>query len=143
MKEYIEIPEKYWRFSTKEAIDKLSIQFNLPNTPEMQDWEWEVADSKRITEFYYAYLSENLTDDEKLTLMETILQSIEESEYNLETFEIWKLILQTIENSWPLHLYSVWYWSNWENEDESDVWRITPYLRKIFLKHKEEFSDNG
>lgn len=110
----------------------------------MQDWEWIVADSNRIEEFFNVYTSGNISDDEKFTLMETIFQSVEDSEHALQNYETWKRILESIENNWPLHLYLVWYWSNWENDDENDQWKITPYLRKIFLKHKNEIDgDRG
>ena len=44
----------------------------------MQDWEWEVASPERIDEFLAAYEGGELTDDERFTLMETLLQSFED-----------------------------------------------------------------
>ncbi|MCP5384447.1 MAG: hypothetical protein H6913_07510 [Altererythrobacter sp.] len=44
----------------------------------MQDWEFEVADANRIDEFLSAYQSQELTDDERFTLMEMIIQSFED-----------------------------------------------------------------
>ncbi|BBB62899.1 hypothetical protein UNDKW_4626 [Undibacterium sp. KW1] len=58
-----------YRFPTRAAIDALAIRFNLPNTKNMQDWEYEVADANRIDEFLVAYDSGELREDEKFTLM--------------------------------------------------------------------------
>ena len=137
------VPEHLWRFPTRKAIDSLAERFNLPNTPEMQDWEWEVADSERIDEFVIAYESGELDDDEKFTLMETIIQSFEELEASLSTEPRWNKVLNLIVNNIELHIYSVWYWSDLENENEDDQWRVTPYLRSILLKYKDKFAQQG
>jgi hypothetical protein len=44
----------------------------------MQDWPWEVADAERLDEFLAAYEGGNLSEDERFTLMEVILQSFED-----------------------------------------------------------------
>jgi len=72
------VPEHLWRFPTAEAIESLAQRFHLPNHPNMQDWEWEVADPSRINEFVAAYKGGELNDDERFVLMETIIQSFEE-----------------------------------------------------------------
>lgn len=43
-----------YRFPARAAIAALTIRFNLPNTKNMQDWEYEVADANRIAEFLAA-----------------------------------------------------------------------------------------
>ena len=134
----IQIPKKYWRFPTKEAVDNLSKQLDLPNEPNMQDWEWEVADPNKIKLFFNHYFNGNLSEDEKFTLMEVLLQSFEESSINLDSSVEWKEIMISIEKSWPLHRYSVWYWSCWE-ENEKDCWRISNFMKNIIENHKKEF----
>jgi hypothetical protein len=44
----------------------------------MQDWSWEVADATRLDEFLAVYQTASLTDDERFTLMEVLLQSFED-----------------------------------------------------------------
>jgi hypothetical protein len=62
-----------------EIVLNFALNFErLESCPHMQDWEWEVADSERINEFPSAYESGELSDDERFTLMETILQSFED-----------------------------------------------------------------
>ena len=100
----------------------------------MQDWEWEVADSDRIDEFISAYESGQLDDDEKFTLMEIIIQSFEEFESSLSIEPRWKKILNIIENNIELHIYSVWYWSDLENDNEDDQWKVNPFIRSILTR---------
>lgn len=72
------VPEHLWRFPTREAIASLAIRFDVPNEPHMQDWEWEVADPARIDEYLNAYHVGELTDDERFTLMETLIQAFDD-----------------------------------------------------------------
>lgn len=136
------IPEHIWRFLTRRAIDSLAARFNFPNTPEMQDWEWEVADPKRIPEFVSVYESGELDDDEKFTLMETIIQSFADLEIPLSDNEYWKHVLEIIEKNIDLHIYSVWYWSDLETEteNEDEQWHVTPDLRSILFKYKGNYA---
>ncbi len=50
----MKIPKRLWRFPTLATIDLLAQRFNLPNHPNMQDWEYEVADPDRVDEFLAA-----------------------------------------------------------------------------------------
>lgn len=43
-----------------------------------QDWEWEVADPARIDEYLNAYHVGEFTDDERFTLMETLIQAFDD-----------------------------------------------------------------
>jgi hypothetical protein len=107
-----------------------------------QDWEWEVADAERIDEFLSAYESGELSDDERFTLMETILQSFED----LKLFEgrpdpdpRWQRVLEILDQNIDLHAHSVWYWSALDAEDPDDpelqFW-VTPFVRIILAKHR-------
>lgn len=136
----MELPEVLWRFPTREAIDKLAHRFNLPNEPNMQDWEWEVADPQRINEFLAAYISEELTDNEKFTLMEIILQSFEDLNEPLESDSRWDKVLTILDQNIALHLNSVYYWSALDTKDQEEQWRVTPFLRLIIEKHRAEFT---
>ncbi len=108
----------------------------------MQDWQWEVADAARIDEFLSAYESGDLSDDERFTLMETILQSFED----LQLFEDrpdpdsrWQRVLEILDQNIDLHAHSVWYWSVLDAEDPDDpeqqFW-ATPFVRTILAKHR-------
>ena len=137
------VPENIWRFPTRKAIDSLAKRFDLPNTPDMQDWEWEVSDADRIDEFLSAYESGDLDEDEKFTLMETIIQSFEELETSLSKEPRWNNVLQLIEDNINLHIYTVWYWSDLENDNKDDQWRVTPFIKTILMRHKHKFAQQS
>jgi hypothetical protein len=63
----MDVPERYWRWPTREASDSLAERFGLPNHPGMQDWEYEVADANRLHEFLPALEGSDLTDDERFS----------------------------------------------------------------------------
>jgi len=122
------------RYPTRAAIDSLAKRFDLPNTVNMQDWEYEVADPNRIDDFINAYISNQLNEDEKFVLMETILQSFEESTKNLTSDQQWKSTLQLLENNLALHATTICYWALDEELLEL-CWKITPYLREIRIRN--------
>jgi hypothetical protein len=133
------VPEHLWRFPTRAAIDSLAKRFGFPNTATMQDWEWEVADPARIEQFLAVYQGGELCEDERFTLMETILQSFEDLPEPLEYDPRWIVALDLLDTNIQLHIYSVWYWSDVENENGEDSWRVTPQLRKLLDKHRTHF----
>lgn len=122
------------RHPTKEAIEKLANTFSLPNHSGMQDWEYEVADPNRILEFFSEYKNGKLTDDEKFTLLEVLLQSFEESEIELNESKTWLELLKLIQLNFRIHKYSIWYWSVYDAEADCEKWRITPFMREIYEK---------
>lgn len=135
--------DHFYRFPTRAAIDALALRFNLPNTRNMQDWEYEVADASRIDEFLAAYDSGELSEDEKFTLMSMLMQSscdaIDEDRKFLYS-ENWKHFLDVLELDIQIHIHLVWYWSCTDLDDLSDAWSITPFIRPILLRHQEKFS---
>lgn len=132
------VPEHLWRFPTRAAIDALATRFGLRNEPDMQDWEWEVADPNRIEEFLRAYESGELTEGERFVLMETIIQSFDESEHPLTGNPLWERILTRIEENITVHIHTVWYWACL-GEKLEDSWRVAPSMRKILKRHRHRF----
>ena len=135
------VPEHLWRFPTREAIDSLAERFNLPNAPEMQDWQWEVADPGRLDDFLAAYLNGDLSDDERFALMEMLLQCFEESDINLALDPRWTTVLRQLDKHIDLHAYTVWYWSCLDDDDAESWFRATPSLREILQKHRTRLQD--
>lgn len=44
-----------FRCTTGKSIDKLAEILSVPNTPDMQDWEWVIAEPYRINEYINLY----------------------------------------------------------------------------------------
>jgi hypothetical protein len=137
----VSVPEHLWRFPTAAAIDALAKRFALPNTPQMQDWPWEVADPGRLDEFLEAYLDPNLNDDERFTLMEIMLQSFEDLGVKVTIDPRWHRALDILDQRIDLHAYSVWYWSDLENDNRDEQWRVTPFLRQVLAKHRDRLEN--
>jgi hypothetical protein len=131
-----DIPEHLLRFPTAAAIEALAKRFGLPNDSGMQDWEWEVADADRIDEFLAAFDAGDLSEDERFTLMETLIQSFEDLLTPLEHDPRWSRALAMLESNVALHAHSIWYWSCVGEDDPSNQWRVTPFLRSILHRHR-------
>jgi hypothetical protein len=132
------VPEHLWRFPTLAAIDALAQRFGFPNDPAMQDWEWQVADADRIDEFVAALETGGLSEDERFTLMEIVLQSFEELSAPLELDQRWKRVLEILDQNVSLHGHSICSWSCLDVEEPTNWWRVTPYMRAIFSRHSVE-----
>ena len=105
----------------------------------MQDWEIEVADPSRCSEFISGYESHSLNEDERFTLMWTILESFELLETNLDGSLDWQRVLFHLEADMEVHISTVWYWSALEAESPDPAWRIAPYMREILNRHRSRF----
>lgn len=133
--------EHKWRCNTSEAMHALAKQLDLPSPPLAYDWHYAVADPARIEDFVVAYENLSLSDDEKFTLMEVILNSvIDAADKTILESHIWENILILIENNIELHIYSVWYYSSVEQEDIEESWCIAPWMRKILMQHQDKFA---
>ncbi len=132
------VPEHLWRCPTPAAIDALALRFNLPNFPEMQDWQWEVADAGRIDEFIAAYRSGQLDDDERFTIMETIIQSFEDLGEALHSDIRWQTVVDLLGANIKLHAKTVWYWAMPDEGDCENHWTVSSSLRQILREHHDE-----
>ena len=133
------VPEHLVRHPTPAAIDRLSQLFGLRNEPGMQDWEIEVADPSRCAEFTSGYDSYGLNEDERFTLMWTILESFELLEASLDDSLDWQRVLFHLEADIDVHIGTVWYWSALDAENPDETWRIAPYMREILGRHRSRY----
>lgn len=137
---FIDLEHK-WRCPTGEAMHALAKQLDLPPPPLAYDWHYAVADPARIEDFVVAYENLSLSDDEKFTLMEVILNSvIDAADMTILENHLWKNIVMLLDNNIALHIYSVWYYASTEQENIEDAWFIAPDMRKILLQHQAKFA---
>ncbi len=121
---------------TKRAIDELANELGLPNEPHMQDWEWEVANPLNVDKYIQHYFT--LTDeDKKFTLMEIIIQAVDDQEKTVNFSKYLGIIEPILKNSFSLHEWSVWYWASFERDNLADCWLISPFMREVW------YSANG
>ncbi len=127
------VPEKLWRDPTAESIAKLAKLFSLPNESWMQDWDLQVADPVRVDEFLAAYRNLPFTDDDKFTLMEIIVASLNDLEgADLASHPAWHEARGILREQCVLHADTICYWSCIEEPDVAECFSITPYMREIW-----------
>lgn len=106
------IKPMYWRSPTYKSILKLASCLNLPYSDSMQDWEWEVADPIRINEYINLYDQGHMSDDDRFTLMEIIIQAHEDKYIKTNLLpKSWRKVKNRILANPKLHAKSVMYWA--------------------------------
>jgi hypothetical protein len=133
-----DLPAHLQRHPTRAAVDRLAVRLGLPNEPGMQDWEWEVADAERLDEFFALYGDPELSEDDRFTLMETIIQSCENLGDALDEDRRWAEVRTLLEKNIDLHISSVWYWAALDTTLD-DAWRVSPFMRGLVDKHRRRF----
>ncbi|GGX67231.1 hypothetical protein GCM10011309_16110 [Litorimonas cladophorae] len=123
--------EPEFRFWTIESIEKIANDFDLPNESSMQDWAFEIADPNRLSEFFEALKSYKLEPDVQFTLMDIVLQSLEESDIDFLEDQIAFAIKKYLTKNYSIHAYQIWYWSAFDNELE-DAFRISSLMRAVW-----------
>lgn len=126
------VPQRYCRFPTAEAIDSLVARFALRNEPNMQDWEYEVADPDRLAEFLAALERDDLTDDERFTLSEIVMQCFEElsdDTHDVSRMEEWQRFVAMLRARPTLHAFTLCYWSA---PDPTHAFAVSPLVRPLW-----------
>ena len=121
-------------YVTRESIKGLVSKFAFPSPDEhSQDWECEVADYQRYKEFLGFYeKSDNLTDEERFTLMMIVIESTNDAMSMLGVGEddIANLKRVLLRN-YALHENTLNDWADWEQEDLGESHAITPVIRSV------------
>lgn len=77
---------------TRGAQEVIARRLDLPYNDLLQDWEWTVADTERFDEFLSMYLSEDLIDGMRISLMEILIQCVEDTAPESTRDSAWSLI---------------------------------------------------
>jgi len=110
----------------------------------MQDWEWEVADASRFGEFLDAYSSGPLNEDERFSLMEMLIQCVEDMDLpSIETTPQWRAVAALLTADPRLHSSSVRYWSCLGDRDLEDCFSVSGPMRAIWEIIRPACDGNG
>lgn len=127
---------EYVKHPTAESIQRIAKDLKIKlEEGYMQDWEYEVADAKRVSEFIAYYKHNFFNANEKITIMTLILSSYDDyiNEYG-ENFDYSRKIKQILISEPELYLGIVKYWAC-EGEDfegfEGDF-AITLFVKQIY-----------
>lgn len=143
------VPEQLWRYPTLAAIDALTARFGFRDESGMAEWEYGVSDPNRIEEFLDAYESGELTEDERFSLMKTIIESFEEtlmgsseaSGQPMTENPLWQRIHALLEKDIAVHIGTVWSWACLGYTLE-DSWWVAPSMRKILITSPPSVREN-
>jgi hypothetical protein len=124
------------RFAIFEARQTLAARFGLPFGDAMQDWEIEVAMPTRLFEFLSAYSSWQIDDDERFSLAQVIIQSLEESEDDHHSEAVVDILVQ----DFHLHATTVWYWAQFD--EWRSLFRVTPMARLVLRRIRQRDLDS-
>ncbi|WP_145046595.1 hypothetical protein [Paenibacillus xylanexedens] len=125
--------KNYPKYVTGHAVRSLCSKLNLKSQGEFtQDWEYEVADASRITEFLDAYEQYPWDVEEKFALMIIIIEScndaLVEGTCDPEIINVLKhhLILDA-----DIHYNTLHYWALLDEPELDNCFAITPIIREI------------
>jgi len=127
------IKEPKARYGTRKAKYELAKELNLVHDDWMQDWPYEVVEPNDI-EKYLEHYKMTKDDDKKFILMEMLIQSTEEQMNEEKFMHYCNIISDLIEKDFLIHEYTVWYWCIFEENDITNTWRITPFLRELWWR---------
>jgi hypothetical protein len=117
------------------AINTLSAALHLPTTGSEQDWDIEMADPNRLSEFLAYYETHDLTPHEKQALMALVLASLEDTfpAARGEITVLWSRVVNAIAGDKHLHQSVLSYWAYPDgSENTDDGYNITHLVRQLF-----------
>ena len=125
-----DLPPQRWE--TTAARQQVARKLGLPYTDAMQDWPWEVAAPERLGDYRQLYAS--ASDDERVVLMEMMLQATTDQEEPAAFAHAWSQVKGHLDQNPALHAWTVHYWCCWGASAEAGF-EITPYLRTWWATH--------
>ncbi|MPM16375.1 hypothetical protein SDC9_62754 [bioreactor metagenome] len=125
-------PDLPLRYPTDTARKKLATRFALPFDSSMQDWEWMVADGERFEEFIDVFRLENLNDDERFSLMEVMIQCVEDMELQSEREAAWLSMEPLLLSRPDIHRSTVEYWACLDETESEACFRVSGNMREVW-----------
>jgi hypothetical protein len=113
------------------ARKALAARFALPYSDEMQDWEWEVADPARFSEFLSAYTSGELDKDQAVSLMEIMVQSTEGAEVDERLESFWTALEPLLRAGRVLHAETIEYWAQPLEDSPESEFKLSGKMRVL------------
>lgn len=118
-------------YPSQTAREALASRFGLPFHDSMQDWEWEVADVGRFDEFLEVYRAAGVTDAERYSLMEMLIQCVEEMPSSL--FDAaWQRIEPFLLARPEIHASTISYWACLEEIGPEAEFEVSRNMRRIW-----------
>jgi len=114
------------------AREALAARFGLPYSHGMQDWEWEVAEAHRFGDFLSTYVTAALRDEQRASLMEMLIQCVEEMGDPVAFESAWLAIEPHLLARAALHRPTIAYWASVDEADADGGFRVSPAMRRVW-----------
>ncbi len=128
--------EPKFRFVPKLVIEELVSKYNFEYSDWMQDWPYEIANSKEINH-YFKYYEDEINEDKKFGLMQMLIQALNDIEDDNDFNRKWILLNEKIIKDFKIHEYTIYYWSCF-GLNLIDCWKITPNMRELWDQVKNQ-----
>lgn len=126
-------PEPTMRFATESAKERLNRVFGFSPEAYSQDWEIELSNGQRLSEFLEAYDSLNLDDDERFALMGLIVASAHDAlDFYGLTGSQWRLVHDRLVNDAALHASTIYYWCCVDATCDNECFTLTSRMRCVW-----------
>lgn len=144
-----EVPDHVRRYPTKAGREALAARLDLTIDPHSQDWEWEVAGPLHFDTWLATYRSAALSDDERFSLMEMLIQCVEDMvplrgpPDEVEELPQWQAVATLLKANPRLHASSIAYWSVFGRDDPEEHFRVSIPMRKVWAAVKPNLAEQG
>jgi hypothetical protein len=141
-----EVPDNLKRYPTRAGRQALAARLGLAIDPYSQDWEWEVAAPEHFQQWLTVYREVRLTDDERFSLMEMLVQCVEHlsqapgSPEQVEDRPEWQAVADLLRERPRLHASTIAYWSVFGAEDPEEQFRVSVPMRQVWAEVQPAFA---
>jgi hypothetical protein len=139
------VPSHLRRYPSGAGRAALAARLGLTIDPLSQDWEWEVADPTHFADWLTVYRNESLSDDERFSLMEMLIQCVEDMlpdhgpEEEAEGLSQWQAVAALLRANPRLHASSIAYWSVFGRDNPEEQFRVSVAMRGVWEAVQNEF----
>jgi hypothetical protein len=132
-----DLPERY---PTRTGREALAARLGMTIGPYSQDWEWEVAEPEHFPQWFQVYHDPTLTDDERVSLMEMLVQCVEElgrrceAEDEVGRLPEWHAVAALLRANSMLHASTMRYWSVFGADDPEHRFAVSVSMRRVWAE---------
>jgi hypothetical protein len=141
------VPEHLRRYPTKAGREALAARLGLTIDPYSQDWEWEVPEPRDFPTLLALYKDAALTDDERFSLMEMLVQCVEEvcpmytPPEQVEQRPEWQAVAALLRARPHLHASTIAYWSVFGRERPDGQFVVSTPMRRVWADVQQALAD--
>jgi len=131
------------RYPTRAGREALAARLGLAIDPYSQDWEWEVAGPEHFPAWLALYQEAELNDDERFSLMEMLIQCVEEMcpmhspPEQVESMSQWQAVAVLLRARPRLHASTIAYWSVFGGEWPEGQFSVSAPMRRVWADVQE------